>query len=174
MKYAALLLGLCFVLSGCVVRTYTKTKDRVDQNLSQGNKGYLMGQGPTEEKERKSTRDTQVLEIEFGKNAKAKKGQAASPAVQEPAPIQEEPVMENVEPASVEPTAPACEEYKVQKGDTLQKISEKFYGTSKKWNKIFKANKDKMKAPDKIYPGQTICVPTEGKIETKEPAENLK
>jgi len=38
MKYAALLLGLCFVLSGCVVRTYTKTKDRVDQNLSQGNK----------------------------------------------------------------------------------------------------------------------------------------
>jgi len=149
------------------------TKDRVDQNLSEGNKGYLMGQGPTEEKVRKSTRDTQVLEIEFGRNPKAKKGQTA-PAIQEPAPIQEEPVMENIEPAAVEPAAPACEEYKVQKGDTLQKISEKFYGTTKKWNTIFKANKDKMIAPDKIYPGQTICVPTEGKIEIKETTENLK
>lgn len=174
MKYAALLLGLCFVLSGCAVRTYTMTKDRVDQNLSEGNKGYLMGTGPAEEKERKTTRDTQVLEIEFGRNPKAKKGQTARPAIQEPAPVQEEPVMENIEPVAVEPAAPACEKYKVQKGDTLQKISEKFYGTTKKWNTIFKANKDKMKAPDKIYPGQTICVPTEGKIDLKETTENLK
>ena len=172
MRYAALLLGLCFILSGCVVRTYTMTKDRVDQNLSEGNKGYLMGQGPTEEKVRTSTRDTQVLEIEFGKNVKTKKSQAASPAVQEP--IREEPVMENVEPVSVEPEAPACEQYKVQKGDTLQKISEKFYGTTKKWNKIFETNRDKMKAPDKIYPGKTICLPTDGLIKTKEPTENLK
>jgi nucleoid-associated protein YgaU len=62
----------------------------------------------------------------------------------------------------------------VQNGDTLQKISQKFYGTSKKWKNIFEANKDKLKAPDKIRVGQTICVPTEGKIEVQETKENLK
>ncbi|KPK42493.1 MAG: hypothetical protein AMJ78_02430 [Omnitrophica WOR_2 bacterium SM23_29] len=49
--------------------------------------------------------------------------------------------------------------YKVQKGDTLQKISQKFYGTSKKWRKIFLANKDKLKNPDKIRAGQTLKIP---------------
>ncbi len=173
MRYAAMLLGLCFVLSGCAVRTYTLTKDRVDQNLSEGNRGYLMGQGSSQEKDRKSTRDTQVLEIEFGRKQKDKKSSAQAPAAREPVPAQEEPV-ESYEPAATETPAAPCEDYKVQRGDTLQKISEKFFGTTKKWRKIFDANKDKLKAPDRIYPGQTICVPTEGRPQMKETQENLK
>jgi len=173
MRHAIWLLGLCFVLSGCVVRTYTMTKDRVDQDLSGGNKGYLQGSAPAEEKERKTTRDTQVLEVEFGPRSKVKK-QAASTEVPA-APVEEgnRGYITETAPEEVAP-APACEDYKVQKGDTLQKISEKFYGTTKKWNKIFEANKDKIKAPDKIRVGQTICVPPEGKIEVKETNENLK
>lgn len=49
--------------------------------------------------------------------------------------------------------------YKVKKGDTLQKISAKFYGTTKKWLSLYKANKDKLKGPDKIRPGQTLVIP---------------
>ena len=37
--------------------------------------------------------------------------------------------------------------YIVQKGDTLQKISKKFFGTTKKWPKLYDANKDVLKGP---------------------------
>jgi nucleoid-associated protein YgaU len=49
--------------------------------------------------------------------------------------------------------------YKVAKGDTLQKISRKFYGTTKKWPLLYKANRDKLKTPDKVYPGQILVIP---------------
>jgi nucleoid-associated protein YgaU len=52
-------------------------------------------------------------------------------------------------------------EYKVQKGDTLEKIAARaeIYGNPKKWVKIYKANRDKLKSPDRIYPGQIIKIP---------------
>ncbi|MFC1621122.1 LysM peptidoglycan-binding domain-containing protein [Candidatus Omnitrophota bacterium] len=49
--------------------------------------------------------------------------------------------------------------YIVEKGDTLQKISDKAYGTTKKWKKIFEANKNTLKSPDKIKPGQELVIP---------------
>jgi nucleoid-associated protein YgaU len=61
--------------------------------------------------------------------------------------------------------------YTVSKEDTLQKISLKFYGTTKKWGKIYNANKETLKAADRIYPGQTLNIPIE---KLKEPQENLK
>ncbi|MCX7662077.1 MAG: LysM peptidoglycan-binding domain-containing protein, partial [Candidatus Omnitrophica bacterium] len=63
-------------------------------------------------------------------------------------------------------------------GDTLQKISLKFYGTTKKWKRIFNANKDIIKSPDKIYPGQVINIPLEETSLSKEqsgiPEKHLK
>jgi len=49
--------------------------------------------------------------------------------------------------------------YVVQKGDTLQKVSKKSYGTTKKWKKIFDFNAGVLKNPNKIYPGQKIKIP---------------
>lgn len=49
--------------------------------------------------------------------------------------------------------------YTVKKGDTLQKISRKFYGTTKKWAVIYKANRDKLKTPDSLYPGNVLIIP---------------
>lgn len=49
--------------------------------------------------------------------------------------------------------------YKVQKGDTLQKISYKFYGKYSLWPMIFEANKDKLEHPDSIYVGQELRIP---------------
>ena len=49
--------------------------------------------------------------------------------------------------------------YVVQKGDTLQKISDKVYGTTKKWKKIFDANRDILEDPNKIKPGQKLVIP---------------
>ena len=45
----------------------------------------------------------------------------------------------------------------VQKGDTLQSISKRVYGTTKKWKAIVKANPDIN--PDKIKVGQKLNLP---------------
>jgi nucleoid-associated protein YgaU len=49
--------------------------------------------------------------------------------------------------------------YTVQRGDTLQKISQKIYGTTKNWQKIFDANKSKLKKPDMIVVGMVLQIP---------------
>ena len=50
--------------------------------------------------------------------------------------------------------------YTVQAGDTLSKISKQFYGNANDYMTIFNANKDKLKDPDKINPGQQLTIPT--------------
>jgi nucleoid-associated protein YgaU len=60
------------------------------------------------------------------------------------------------------PAAPASapsRTYTVQAGDTLSKISKQFYGDGNDYMKIFNANKDKLKDPDKIQPGQQLTIP---------------
>lgn len=49
--------------------------------------------------------------------------------------------------------------YEIQKGDTLWAISQKFLGNGARYNEIFEANKEVIKNPDLIYPGQTIRIP---------------
>ena len=51
--------------------------------------------------------------------------------------------------------------YKVKRGQTLGDISAlpEVYGTTKKWKKIYEANKDKIENPDKIYAGQVLVIP---------------
>ena len=49
--------------------------------------------------------------------------------------------------------------YTVQKGDTLSKISKQYYGDPNKYNRIFEANRDQIKDPDKIFPGQVLKIP---------------
>jgi len=49
--------------------------------------------------------------------------------------------------------------YTVQKGDTLSKISKQFYGNANEYMKIFEANKDQLKDPDKIQIGQVLKIP---------------
>jgi nucleoid-associated protein YgaU len=51
--------------------------------------------------------------------------------------------------------------YKTAKGDTLTKISKLFYGSSKYWSKIYKANKKKVKKSSKrsIKKGVKLTIP---------------
>jgi nucleoid-associated protein YgaU len=48
------------------------------------------------------------------------------------------------------------EVYEIKKGDSLSKIA-KQYGTT--WQKIHEMNKDTIKNPDVIFPGQKIKIP---------------
>jgi nucleoid-associated protein YgaU len=49
--------------------------------------------------------------------------------------------------------------YTVQSGDTLSKISKQFYGNANEYTKIFESNRDVLKDPNKISPGQTLKIP---------------
>jgi len=174
-----------FLLAGCVVRTYEMTRDRVDQDLDTGNRGYLEGRQTNEEAgDRKETRTTKIVEVEFHSPIKFERRpkqvitEETSAATREPSAEwgNRGYITESYTPPIIERAAPMGEEvlekYTVKNGDTLEKISKKFYGTTKGWRKIYQANADTLKGPDRIYPGQIINVPTQGGL--IEPQENLK
>jgi nucleoid-associated protein YgaU len=58
-------------------------------------------------------------------------------------------------------TAPAdkAQNYTVQSGDSLSKIAKHVYGDANKWHAIYDANRDKIKNPDLIQPGQVLTLP---------------
>ena len=51
--------------------------------------------------------------------------------------------------------------YVVEKGDTLGKVSKKYYGEAGKYMQIFNANKDVLSDPDEIEVGQILVIPFE-------------
>lgn len=87
---------------------------------------------------------------------------AAAPA---PAPANPDKPLTNT-PNPQQPTAPApvapvasYDSYQVKSGDTLSKISQQYYNDPKKYQQIFDANKDVLKNPSQIKPGQTLKIP---------------
>ena len=49
--------------------------------------------------------------------------------------------------------------YTVKAGDTLSKISKEHYGSANEFMRIFYANRDKLKDPDRIQAGQELTIP---------------
>ncbi len=49
--------------------------------------------------------------------------------------------------------------YVVKRGDTLWGIAKRYYGNGRLYTKIFSANRDKIKNPNLIYPGQKFIIP---------------
>ena len=60
------------------------------------------------------------------------------------------------EPTNITPTGKT---YTVVKGDSLSKIAKREYGDAQKWHQIYEANRDIIKDPDLIYPGQILRLP---------------
>lgn len=57
---------------------------------------------------------------------------------------------------------PAVEQfqfYTIQRGDSLSKIAKRYYGDAMKYPVLFEANREIIKNPDLIYPGQVLRVP---------------
>jgi nucleoid-associated protein YgaU len=51
--------------------------------------------------------------------------------------------------------------YTVVAGDSLSKIAKREYGDAQKWRQIYEANRDQIKDPDLIHPGQVLTIPAE-------------
>ncbi len=91
-------------------------------------------------------------------------GAEAEPVVEAITPL---PPLTNAPPAIVETEPPKIEsadrptKYVVKKGDSLWKIAGKVYHNPLKWPRIYRANKDKIKNPNRIYAGQVLTIPWE-------------
>jgi nucleoid-associated protein YgaU len=62
-------------------------------------------------------------------------------------------------PAPAGAAPPAVRTYTVQKGDSLWKIAQKFYGKGSAWTRIHEANRDRIADPDRIQPGWVLTIP---------------
>lgn len=56
-------------------------------------------------------------------------------------------------------TAPTTRTYTVVRGDCLWNIAKKYYGNGSQYTRIYNANRDKIKNPSLIYPGQVFVIP---------------
>ncbi|MFC1576293.1 OmpA family protein [Candidatus Omnitrophota bacterium] len=52
-------------------------------------------------------------------------------------------------------------EYTVQENDTLSGIAHKELGSAHRWEYLYELNKDRIKNPDKLRPGQKLIIPVE-------------
>lgn len=67
--------------------------------------------------------------------------------------------VQETRPADTSPAPSTNQTYTVQKGDCLWNIAKKYYGDGSKYTVIYNANKDKIKNPNFIYPGQVLTIP---------------
>lgn len=63
--------------------------------------------------------------------------------------------------SSTAPRAAGQRTITVVAGDSLSKIAKRELGDAKKWHAIFEANRDKIKDPDLIHPGQVLTLPAQ-------------
>ncbi|NSL89654.1 LysM peptidoglycan-binding domain-containing protein [Chitinophaga solisilvae] len=64
-------------------------------------------------------------------------------------------VVMNIKASDASPAG--AKEYTVKSGDSLSKIAKNYPGVS--WKDIFEANKDQIKDPNLIFPGQKLKIP---------------
>ena len=135
MRKLWILVVIVFLLGCMTIKTYEIEKPRVDTEVS-GNQGYISGSGKAEAKESRlgDTRKISVVELDFGydKPDEAKEVVSEEVIVEEEVYI-EEPLEEDYPVEIEEPVvSQRYQSYTIQKNDTLQKISLKFYGTTRK------------------------------------------
>jgi len=183
------LLLMVFVLSGCVMRVTSYEVDRVDQEIEGNRgmlKGTPSASSATKVKKTKTMYNLEIempslLDFEELKpkpkrahkdqEVYGNKGYVSRSSITK---LKTQPTKkkftffgrsksdssETSGKVSRQESAEILQEiYIVKKGDTLQKISNKFYGTTKKWKKIYEANKKTLKAPDLIKKGQKLIIP---------------
>ena len=132
-------------------------REWVDKDLS-GNRGYLMG-GPYQ----KSATKAETAPVSTAPPKRASW-------------FQERPLPAAPERPVVGTEAVTHDTYTVKKGDTLGTISAhpEIYGTSRSWKRIYEANKDALKNPNKLKVGQVLRIPRGGEPRKVSTSDTIK
>jgi nucleoid-associated protein YgaU len=90
---------------------------------------------------------------------------AAQIATAEPVPVPA-PVVETAPQVAIAPVQPVVTEagpkkLVIQPGNSLWKLSREVYGKGRMYTIIYEANRDQLKNPNKIFPGQILTAPTQ-------------
>lgn len=96
--------------------------------------------------------------------------QAADASLSTPVPPPQPIAPEHVERAVVVPAKPIVKKvayrreaasirYRVKEGDCLWFIARAYLGRGREWRSIYAANRDQIRNPDLIYPGQVFTIP---------------
>ena len=163
MRLLLLVAGLAVVItiSGCRAATRVTTVPRVDlETEGVGNRGYLVGTPPPVQGF-KTTRQMVETDVEI-------------PSLYQPTRTGGQVTLEGVVPpelessdesaamtSGTEPAPGTYDTYVVQKGDSLWSIAAKpeIYGKATHWRRIFDANRDLLKTPDRLKAGMTLKIP---------------
>jgi len=173
-------LVVTLTLSGCITAKVVE-RERVDQEVA-GNQGYLMGNAPSGTGQAEGgTRKFIKVDVEMppyslkektpDKEVWGNQGYVNQEGViQPPKPTcifpprrviteKEEVVRETRQTKTC--AKPTLTTYKVKKNDSLWKIAQRpdVYGNGNKWKKIYEANKEKIKTPNKLRPGIELVIP---------------
>jgi len=132
----------------------------------------ILGKGNPEEKikdllEKDFSAKIQNLSVKFDDGIVTLAGECDSLATKEKAVLLAGNVkgvgQVNDENLSIPVEEEPAEFYTIVSGDSLSRIAKRYYGDAMKYPLIFEANKEVIKNPDLIYPGQQIRIPKLGK-----------
>jgi nucleoid-associated protein YgaU len=80
--------------------------------------------------------------------------------------LDQPPVTLQYSAATIQPSPPATDSVEstfrihvVQRGETLSAISQRYYGSVNKWQKILDANHKTLKNPNNLTPGMKLIIP---------------
>ena len=103
------------------------------------------------------------LQVEFKNGVVSISGQSTSAEAMEKAVLMAGNVQGvsevKIDKLQAPPVQAKVEYYIIKKGDTLSAIAKHFYGKANDYPKIFEANREVIKNPDLIFPGQKIRIP---------------
>jgi nucleoid-associated protein YgaU len=103
------------------------------------------------------------LQVEFKNGVVSISGEAASAEAMEKAVLMAGNVQGvsevKIDGLHAPPVQAQVEYYIIKKGDTLSAIAKQFYGKANDYPRIFEANREVIKDPNKIFPGQKIRIP---------------
>ena len=154
-------IGAIVLLSGCQTSTRVATRvteqPRVDLSLEGGNRGYLVGTPPPAP-ELKTTRQMVETTIELPTFYRSKRS-GAQATLESNAPEASAVVVGGGGEAAAAPQQ--YDSYAVQKGDSLWSIAAKpeIYGKASAWHRIYDANRDILKSPNRLKAGMTLKIP---------------
>jgi outer membrane protein OmpA-like peptidoglycan-associated protein len=170
--------GSSILISGnCDARGTEKYNDKLGRNRGQSVKSYMLSHGVTDDRIKIISRGkldalapvTDLEGMQKDRNAQFMVAEVEEVMMPYPDVIQESGVtvvedgkyMVEKEESIESETKVSTKEYVTKKGDTLWKIAENVYGNGRKWNNIYRFNKDKISNPNRLKAGMRLTIPIE-------------